>query len=71
MKVFIWEYVGKCSDNYHSGGGVVVFAKDEESARQIANGVSGCEIKAEEKPDEVRESNGKEQIFIFPDAGCC
>ena len=37
MKVFVWADVGQCSDSYHSGGGVVVFAETEQRAREIAN----------------------------------
>jgi len=71
MKVFVWTRVEKCSDNYHSEGGVVVFANDEERARAIANAVDGCKITPDEKPDDVRETDGDEAIYIMPDAGCC
>lgn len=71
MKVFVWRRVDKCSDNYHSEGGVVVFAQDEERARTIANAVSGCAIKPEEQPDDVRDTAGEEAVYIMPDAGCC
>jgi hypothetical protein len=70
MKVFIW-YVDKCSDNYHSDGGVIVFANTEERAREIANDKDGCEIRDDEMPEDVREASGEERVFIFPNAGCC
>jgi len=71
MKVFIWCNVEKMSDNYHSDGGVVVFAETEERAREIAN-VDGCSIKSHEMPDEMREVvGGVERIFYMPNAGCC
>lgn len=72
MKVFIWEEVAKCSDNYHSEGGIVVFAETEERARSLANSRSGCSIKPDEMPDSVREVvGGEESVFIMPNAGCC
>lgn len=72
MKVFVWESVSECTGNYHSGGGIVVFAKDEEEARRLANSQPGCNLSDDEKPDEVREVTGGESaIYIMPDAGCC
>ena len=72
MKVFIWHRVSKCSDSYHEEGGVVVFANTLPRAREIANAVKGCQIRPDEKPDEVREcGEGPERVFIMPDAGCC
>ena len=71
MKVFVWEYVKKCSKAYHSDGGVVVFAEDEARARILANSQDGCSIKSNEKPNEVRECEGGEAVYIMPDAGCC
>ena len=72
MKVFVWDRVDKCSDNYHCDGGVVVFAATESRAREIANAVEGCEIKDTEHPSEVRDcAAGAERVFIMPNAGCC
>lgn len=72
MKVFVWSRVDKCSDNYHEEGGVVVFAETEERARKLANAESGCAIRADEQPDDVRDvADGNECVFIMPDAGCC
>jgi predicted nucleic acid-binding protein len=71
MKVFIWKEVKKVSDRYHSQGGLVVFAKDENRARQLANSQEYIEIQKSEKVNEVRDASGDEAVFIFPDAGCC
>ena len=72
MKVFIWENVEKCSDNYHSDGGVVVIAETEERAREIANLEPGCNIQNDEEVSYVVGTySKKEKVFIFPDAGCC
>lgn len=72
MKVFVWERVDHCTDNYHSEGGVVVFAETEERARELANSKEGCSISENEVPDDVREvQGGSESVYIMPDAGCC
>lgn len=72
MKVFVWDFVSHVSDNYHSEGGLVVFAETEERARELANSSSGCELSLEEMPCDVRDVvGGDEMVFIFPDAGCC
>jgi len=72
MKVFVWHFIGHCSDNYHEGGGVVVFADNEERARELAEREPGCKIDCKEKPDDVREViGGEEKVYIMPDAGCC
>lgn len=72
MKVFIWERVYKCSDNYHDSGGVVVFSENEERARELANQKNGCAIRPDEMPDDVRVvDGGEEAVYIMPDAGCC
>ena len=72
MKVFIWNNVNQCSNNWHSDGGVVVFADTEERAREIANLEDGCNIAPNEQSDDVREVvGGEERVYIFPNAGCC
>lgn len=72
MKVFVWERIDNATDNYHSEGGLVVFAETEDRARELANAQSGCELKPEEAPDEVRDvEGGEEKVFVMPDAGCC
>lgn len=71
MTVFIWERIQHCSDHYHEEGGVVVFAKDEARAIELAT-LEGCEFKVYEKPDyAVQIESEEEKVFIFPDAGCC
>lgn len=35
MKVFVWSDVGQCTDSYHSGGGVVVFAETEQLSPRL------------------------------------
>ena len=71
VKVFVWAKIEECTSNYHSEGGVVVFAKDEARARKLAK-KHGCQIKDTEKPNAIRKVVGdKEDIYIMPNAGCC
>jgi len=72
MKVFVWKRIDQVSDSYHSRGGLVVFAETEQQARELALAESGCKLKPDEAPDEVRDTaGGGELVFIMPDAGCC
>lgn len=72
MNVYIWERVGRCSDNWHPEGGVVVFAESLDEARALANKTEGCAISDAEQPDAVRQcADGEKKVFIMPDAGCC
>lgn len=36
MKVFVWKYLPAVSDNYHSEGGLIVFAEGLERAKELA-----------------------------------
>lgn len=72
MRIFLWQRIEKATNNYHGEGGLVVFADTEERARELANTERGCELKADELPDDVREViGGVECVYIMPDAGCC
>ena len=72
MKVFLWDRIAEATDNYHSAGGLVVFADTEERARELANAERGCKLQADELPDDVREViGGVECVYIMPNAGCC
>lgn len=81
MKVFVWKWLPVVSDNWHSDGGLVVFAETLERAKELAamNGVR-WEPKQDEPveewnrldPDEIRSvEGGVEAVYIMPDAGCC
>jgi len=72
VNVYIWERVEFATSNYHTEGGVVIFADSLDEARTLANAVEGCEIKETEQPNEVRPcATGEKKVFIMPDAGCC
>jgi hypothetical protein len=71
MKVFVWQYVSELTDNYHSGGGLIVFADNVERAKELAE-AQGVTFSESELPDVVRNVDGEEEmVFVMPDAGCC
>lgn len=71
MKVFVWSYVASLTDNYHSGGGLVVFAETEERAFELAI-AEGVTFDKSDTPDDVRiVKGGAEAVYVMPDAGCC
>ena len=71
MKVFVWESISKLTDNYHSGGGLIVFAENEERAKELAI-EQGVMFDATELPNDVRiVEGGEEAVYIMQDAGCC
>ena len=69
MLIHIWKRLDKVSDNYHEGGGLVIFADSFERAKELA---LTREIDIKDYPDlcyEVKKE--QEEIIVFPDAGCC
>ena len=73
MKVFIWDFVEKLTENYHPGGGLVVIANNEQDARIIAmeKGVVFSDEKPEVYKLDDEHLGSEDKIFIFADAGCC
>jgi hypothetical protein len=74
MKIFIFEYVAKCSENYHSGGGVVIIAEDVESAKELISTDEYITITDEEwESAEMFNISDviKPKYWVMPDAGCC
>jgi len=71
MKVFVWSYIAELTGNYHSGGGLIVFAKDEARARELAI-AEGVTFGKSDTPDDVRiVDGGAEAVYVMQDAGCC
>lgn len=74
MRLFVWKYVGQCTDNYHNGGGVLVIASDLDAARDLIRTRRDIPVECEaysEAPDEDRECEAPETVIVFQDAGCC
>lgn len=70
MNIYVWSRIDDATSNYHTEGGIVVFANTLERAIELAK-ENGAMIRDDEKPDEVRKTSGREAIYIMPDAGCC
>ena len=71
MQVFVWSYVAELTENYHSGGGLIVFAETEDRARELAI-AEGVTFAKTDSPDDVRVvDGGEEAVYVMPDAGCC
>lgn len=72
MKIFIWENLDHASNSYHSSGGMVVTAEDEQSARVAANATDGVILKDHEHPVLIADCDyPSSRVWVFPDAGCC
>lgn len=71
MKVYVWEKIEHCSNNYHEDGGVVVFAETLDRAMELAE-AEGARFQQGEEPDVQSVCDyADERVFIMPDAGCC
>lgn len=72
MNLYVWEYVDALTNNYHSGGGLVVIAGSVERAREMAMAKNVNFAEKELAPDIAAETScDSEHCWIFPDAGCC
>lgn len=74
MKLFIFERVDDCGSGcYHPEGGIVVVAKDLEAAKLQVENIGGSLTEEELNDVSVYElaNNNEEEIYVFPDAGCC
>jgi hypothetical protein len=72
MKLFIWERVAGVTDSWHDEGGLTVIAPTLERARElIENECQGCTADKMPPDLEICCDPSDEQVFVFPDAGCC
>lgn len=75
MKVFIFQYVGKVSGNYHPEGGLVIIAKDINRVKEMIAEQDVIELTEDDYNDVIElpleNKNTTEEIYTFPDAGCC
>ena len=70
-KVFIWNNISQLTDRYHSEGGLVVIADNLQDAKILAM-EKDVKFDGEELPTvyELKDVV-KDEVYIFPDAGCC
>lgn len=79
MNAYIWQNATDITDNYHSGGGVLVIAPDLERAREVflrdaaRRGFVPSESNVLTTVPDIfyRIEAPDERLFLFPDAGCC
>ena len=86
MNLYLWEKLAHVSTNYHSKGGLVVVANDEDHAKALIDAYNEASenqgrsrkerVVFEENEWEKHEvfplaSETQPRVIIFPDAGCC
>jgi hypothetical protein len=74
MKLWLWEYLGKVSSNYHCEGGLVVVAASEAEARALIATHASVEVTEDEWLKGMLfdlSGDPPSRIITFPDAGCC
>ena len=74
MKIYIFNRLEVVSSRYHSKGGAVIVARDEQEAREFVEHSDSLEITDDEWNTVVAynlSDNVSGEVFIFPDAGCC
>jgi hypothetical protein len=72
--IFIFD-VAQLTENYHSGGGLVVVAESLDAAVDLAQKDENTRLTPEEiaavKVFKLADKKTPAQVFVFPDAGCC
>lgn len=74
MKIYIFKYIDQVSNREHSGGGLVIIAKDIESAIGLVAVDKSIEITDKDwsqvESYELNE-NAEPKYWVMPDSGCC
>lgn len=74
MKLFILD-VAQLTSAYHSGGGLVIVARDIERAKEIIDGYSKDTEPTQDEWDSATiydlYGDYEEETYFFPNAGCC
>ena len=76
MKIFIFEDIAKLTNNWHSGGGLIVIAKNVKHVKELLKeNNSVVNITSEEwktvKSFILKNENTKPDYWKMPNAGCC
>lgn len=71
MKLYIWNYLEGLTDNYHSGGGLVIITDRDPNEAWRDYSSKGPLRELPEADTTVEVVSDKEQVWVFPDAGCC
>ncbi len=74
MKIFIFNYINELTSSYHSGGGLVIIAKDQEHAKELISTDEYIKV-TDSDWEEVKTYDlvGEPEpwIWVMSDAGCC
>lgn len=74
MKLMILEYVEELTDRYHSGGALVIIAKDIKRAKELISNDKNIKPTERDWNEAIiyeLKNDEEERYFIFQDAGCC
>ena len=73
MKLYLYQVaLSPVTNNWHDGGGVVVITDGDPDAVWLKSNEGWDAATALGTPDLVLETDAtQEQVFVFPDAGCC
>lgn len=75
MKIFIFEEVERVSGRYHSEGGLVIIAKDLQSAIDLAQEDKYKKLQSHEIEKVVSydllDDDVDPRLWVFPNSGCC
>lgn len=74
MNVYVFDYVSQLTDNYHDSGGLVVVARNIDHVRELLTDYPAARPSVDEYAKVnvyPTNSDAKEAVYIFPDAGCC
>lgn len=74
MNVYIFEDCSDLTDSWHSGGGLVVIARDSDHVAELISSdpniqlsdVDWQEVKIVRAADDAEPA-----VYVFADAGCC
>ena len=71
-QIWIFQDLYHVSDYYHSEGGLVVVAKDEEEAKYHIGKYNDIKVPDEAWADALTgETTLSVRVIAFPDSGCC
>lgn len=79
MRLYIWNYLESLTENYHSGGGLVICTDRSYDQVWLEIKPAGEDSQGDAFPTQLPEpdhmievSEGTEAFYeIFPDTGCC
>lgn len=74
MMAFLWHGIGHVSTNYHPGGSLLVIATGLADAHNMILETIGAHCEAlTVEPTRVWAvaDYSAQELFVFPDAGCC